>query len=453
MINFRLLWKKAAAAVFSAAMAALVLPSGFKASADTIDYEGEFDAYLYFCGDKDEADDWGYMFNEPGSSTNVGDIVSVEAKGAKVGDTITISLEFPTPVKGVHSIEPRLVADGILQLNVKPVLRIDGNEIALDRSQGDTWWYNEDRHTIGLAGGYEQFDEIKENYIAELPESFTKIEYEIEIKKAKVSDVTFDNNGTYHAYFGFQTPVYSFRNTWHDESYGLNYTDDTGMDYFHQVTGWDADNNPVVKPGAFHDVEIKGNGTFTVSVDGLDFGDDEFATQEYFNILMLSTDFPHTGEVEVTDVKFNVDGQDIDVTPVVNEEDVEYITVLIQNIWNADVKEIAYYPVPPKEMSITFTVSGFDHDDPAAAAPADGGDDANKEEGGDAEVTEAPADGGEDTAAVTEAPKAEEKKDDAKSDSSDKKDEKSNTGLIIGIVVAVLAVCGIGIGVASKKKK
>ena len=449
-----LIWKKIATVVATgvAALCATVFPGSMKAKADTVDYEGTFDAYIYFCGDDKEADDWGYMFNSPGNANNIGDITSVEASGVKLGDTFKISLEFPDTVKGVHSVAPLLIPqENILELNTKVKLYVDGEEVKIDKSAGVPWAYTEDRTAIRIMGGYE---EIEDEYkFVEIPAGFKKLEYEITIKAATVSDVAFDNNATYHAYFGFQTPLYSFRNVWHDENYGMDYVDDTGMDYFHQVTGWDADNNAVVKPGTFHDVEINGNGTFTVAVDGLDFGEEEFASQEYFNILMLSTDFPNTGDVTISDVKFNVDGQDIPVNPVINGEDIEYITVLIQNIWNADVKEIAYYPVPPKEMSITFTVAGFDHDDPAAAAPADGGDDAKKEEGGDAEVTEAPADGGEDTAAVTEAPKAEEKKDDAKSDSSDKKDEKSNTGLIIGIVVAVLAVCGIGIGVASKKKK
>lgn len=42
--------------------------------------------------------------------------------------------------------------------------------------------------------------------------------------------------------------------------------------------------------------------------------------------------------------------------------------MLIQNIWNEDVATIGYYSVPPKDMSITFTVSGFAYDNESAAA-------------------------------------------------------------------------------------
>ena len=449
-MSLKATWKKFAAAALSAAAMLFAFSGGSKALAEEADYEGTFDAYIYFCGDKDAKDDWGYMYNAPGNAGNTEGIKVTEATGMTTEDTINISMEFDTPVKGVHSVTPIIVAEGILDLDFKIKLKVDGQEVKISKPEGDKWAYEEDRKSIRLYGGYEEFDETQQ--YAEFPESFSKIEYEITFKYATVSDVKFDNSATYHAYFGFQTPKYSFRNAWNDD-YGLDFKDDTGMDYFHQVTGWDTENNALVMPGSFTDAEIAGNGTFTVSVSGLDFGEDEFATQEYFNILMLSTDLPNTGEVTISDIKFNVDGQDIAVTPVINPDDLEYMTMLIQNIWNKDVKEIAYYPVPPKEMSITFTVSGFDHDDPNAAgttgdsAPAETEDDKKEDDTKEAEAT------------PTATPAADKESSDssssAKSDSASKEESesKSNTGLIIGIVVGVLAVCGIGVGVVSSKKK
>lgn len=162
---------------------------------------------------------------------------------------------------------------------------------------------------------------------------------------------------------------------------------------------------------------IAGNGTYTVSVSGLDLTGD-FDSQDYFNLLFLSTDIPNTGEITISDMKLNVGGSDVSINPILSPDSVNYVNMLIQNIWNDDVKTIGYYMVPPTEMSITFTVSGFAYDKAADEAPA---------------ATEAPA---ADTAAPAE-------------DTAG-----SNTGLIIGIVVAVVVVAAVvAVVVVSKKKK
>ena len=224
-----------------------------------------------------------------------------------------------------------------------------------------------------------------------------------------------DLGGTYHAYLGFQTPKYSFRNAFDDADYGRD------SDYFNQVTGWDDSNNAVVIPGTFTDVEIAGNGTYTVSVDGLEFPNGEFDGQEYMNLIFLSTDIPNTGEITISDVELKVDGKKVDLASagaVVSPDSVNYVNILLQNIWNNDVKEIGYYGVPMTSMSITFTVSGFNYD----AAPAE----------------EAPAETPAESPAASEAP-AEE--------------GGSNTGLIVGIVAAVVVVAGGAAGVVVAKKK
>ncbi len=224
-----------------------------------------------------------------------------------------------------------------------------------------------------------------------------------------------DLDGTYHAYLGFQTPKYSFRNAFDDADYGRD------SDYFNQVTGWDESNNAVVIPGTFTDVEIAGNGTYTVSVEGLEFPAGEFDSQEYMNLIFLSTDIPNTGEITISDVELKIDGKKVDLASagaVVSPDSVNYVNILLQNIWNNDVKEIGYYGVPMTSMSITFTVSGFNYD----AAPAE----------------EAPAESPAESPAASEEP-AEE--------------GGSNTGLIVGIVVAVVVVVGGAAGVVVAKKK
>lgn len=223
-----------------------------------------------------------------------------------------------------------------------------------------------------------------------------------------------DLNGTYNAYIGFQTPKFSFRNAFDDASYGRD------TDYFNQVTGWDDSNNAVVLPGTFTDVVIAGNGTYTVSVDGLSFPDGEFADQDYMNLIFLSTDIPNTGEITISDVELTVEGRNVDLASagaIVSPDSVDYLNILIQNIWNDDVKEIGYYVTPVTNMSITFTVSGFAYD-AEVTAPAE------TEVAAEPAATEAPAESG-----------------------------SSNTGLIIGIVVAVVVVVAVVAGVVVVKKK
>ena len=54
------------------------------------------------------------------------------------------------------------------------------------------------------------------------------------------------------------------------QSYGKGVTSDDGMVYFDQVTGWDGKHSSYASWN-FTDAVIAGNGTYTVSVDGLDF--------------------------------------------------------------------------------------------------------------------------------------------------------------------------------------
>lgn len=228
-----------------------------------------------------------------------------------------------------------------------------------------------------------------------------------------------DLNGTYNAYLGLQTPTYSFRNAFDDATYGRD------TDYFWQITGWDGA-DAIVREGTFTDAVIAGNGTYTVSVSGMDLSGD-FDSQDYFNLIFLSTDIPNTGEITISDMVLNVDGRDVSINPVLSPDSVNYVNMLIQNIWNEDVATIGYYSVPPTEMSITFTVSGFAYDNPDAVAV-----ESAAEETTAAESTEAAA---EETTEVEE-----------ESGSS------VNVGLIVVIVIVVIAVI-VAVVLATKKKK
>ena len=88
------------------------------------------------------------------------------------------------------------------------------------------------------------------------------------------------------------------------------------------------------------------------------------------NLIFVSTDIPNTGAITISDFKLSIDGSEVSgIAPILNEESVDYIDMQIQNIWNDTIKTIGYYPVPMSEISITFTVSGFNVE--GSPAPAD----------------------------------------------------------------------------------
>ena len=412
------------------------------AAGEPVELTGPFDLFIGFGGDAAESGDWGFQYNSPNADNNAGDIQAV-TESISVGETKTVSLTLPSETLHTYWIAPVIVAEGVTDLSADVQVSIDGNDVTgnVDFSAGDAWWYEgtgayDETQSIRLAGGYNEWG----TQYMESP-VFTTIEYTItlnsvmaggaaapeEEEEAPVSAAgAVDLDGTYHAYIGFQTPKFSFRNAFDDATYGRDVAGD--VDWFNQVTGWDG-NDPITIPGTFTDAEIAGNGTYTVSADGLEFPDGEFADQEFMNLIFLSTDIPNTGEITISDIKLTINGSSVDLGagPIISPDSVDYINMLLQNIWNDDVKELGYYAVPPTSMSITFTVSGFNYD---AEAPAE-----------EPSTDAAPAD---DTTPAPAEPAS----------SDDTKDGGTNVVLIVVIVVAVVVVAaGAGIVVSKKKKK
>ncbi len=87
---------------------------------------------------------------------------------------------------------------------------------------------------------------------------------------------------------------------------------DDGVEFFTHFTCWDADNNAIKREGTFIDAVIAGNGTYTVKAEGLDLAGD-FDSQDYMNLIFLSTDIPNTGEVTISDVSLKVDGKKVEL--------------------------------------------------------------------------------------------------------------------------------------------
>lgn len=185
-----------------------------------------------------------------------------------------------------------------------------------------------------------------------------------EAGEAAGNDGAFDPNGEFNVYFGVQTAAYSFRNAWND-NYGLGYPE------FDQITGWNG-NDEVVRTGTITDAVIKGNGTYTVSLTGVDFADDA----ETLNLLFLSTDIPLDSDVKITDITVKMGGKKVyDFDESYQDPDTkDYIKTLLINTYNDAFKadnEFAYTLSAGMDIEITFTVSGLAYDNPDAVPSGD----------------------------------------------------------------------------------
>lgn len=243
-----------------------------------------------------------------------------------------------------------------------------------------------------------------------------------EAGEAAGNDGAFDPNGEFNVYFGVQTAAYSFRNAWND-NYGL------GTPEFDQITGWNG-NDEVVRTGTITDAVIKGNGTYTVSLTGVDFADDA----ETLNLLFLSTDIPLDSDVKITDITVKMGGKKVyDFDESYQDPDTkDYIKTLLINTYNDAFKadnEFAYTLSAGMDIEITFTVSGLAYDN-AAATPST-----------DASQTE--------TTQPTEKATSSEAATTAGTDAAQ---GGVSVGVIIAIVAAVVVVAAIVV-VAVKKKK
>lgn len=127
-------------------------------------------------------------------------------------------------------------------------------------------------------------------------------------------------------------------------------------------------------PGTFTDVEIKDNGTYTVSLDGADFSGETVCSQ-----LHIATDIPLSSKITVSDLKVNVNDKEILTWDKgYLEDDDTYLecgkVFLAINHWRPDVEAVGkkaglktanngfeiFTGKGNEKVSITFTVSGFD---------------------------------------------------------------------------------------------
>lgn len=173
----------------------------------------------------------------------------------------------------------------------------------------------------------------------------------------------------YNAYIGFQTTVYSFRNSWDEGNYGMT------TDYFDQIIVW-GNNDPETFPdyednfdydiagyvldATYDDATIDGDGTYTVSATDIDWALDG-ATD--FNLVFVSTNIPIDAGAVCTEAKIIVDGEVVKTVadPVCDETQANF-NIALANTWNPDIGGygLAY---PTESLEIEFTITGLGGED------------------------------------------------------------------------------------------
>lgn len=242
---------------------------------------------------------------------------------------------------------------------------------------------------------------------------------------AKAAKKEVDLNGTYHAALGVSTATQKWinRNAYYDK----NANDNFGTDKFDKMVSEDAATGEIVThEGTFTDAEIKGNGTYTVKLEGANF-----EGETTICMLHVPTDIPVTDKIKFTDVSAKINNKTVlEFDEAYMEDEEPYLgggmDMILLNIWREPlVKQLSesgkekttgngydyLLGTGNETIEVTFTVSGFNYDK---------------------EVEETPAPTG----------------------AAQKDDEKAGNGMAVPIVIAVVAVVAvIGVVVVVKKRK
>lgn len=240
----------------------------------------------------------------------------------------------------------------------------------------------------------------------------------------------FDPDGTYHAYFGFQQQTtWIFRDAWFNPSTGLDGKDLGDLNYNGLLKSGD-NGTEQVEGTTVTDAEITGNGTYTIGVSGINSAlADSDGTNNVISLIYASTDIPlsaiEDGTVKVTDVKMSIDGQEaFSGDPYINED--TKLLKLYQfdcvNTYQNEGYENPSVLTPKDSVTITFTISGFNKDNPDAV-----------------EATPTPA---ADTSASSTA---------SSSSSTDSGSGSSAGTVAVVVVVAVVVIAGVVVFVKKKK--
>lgn len=189
-------------------------------------------------------------------------------------------------------------------------------------------------------------------------------------------------NGKYHAALGIQTATVK----WYERLayYGKKNNKNYGTDKANILMA-----GKEKTAGTFHDVEIAGNGTYTVSLTGAEFNGETTISQ-----LHIATDIPgkdNNSKISFSDVKVSINDKEVVSfdTPFLEPEqyNADGMVMVLFNHWRQDlvsildkkgIKENAdngYKLLKGKgkeSISVTFTVAGFNYD---KGQTPEGGDD------------------------------------------------------------------------------
>ncbi len=264
--------------------------------------EKAYDVFIAFGGDAATSGDWGYQYYGEGSDVT-GDVTATNAT-IKEGETVTVGLEFASPVVYTWFTAPCVVGNfSEAEFDVKVL--IDGKDVtdtvnfAADEKN---WWaegtgaFAEDQ-CIRLAGGY---NEWATKYIAESPAGFSKLEFQITANKlvegaaAGAAGEAVESTETYDVFIAYGGDVVS--GDWGYQYYG------EGSDVVGAVTATNG--------------TITSGGTTTVSL--------EFAEPVAYTWFMAPV-ITASGVTEADfDVKVLIDGKDITDTINFAADDKEF---------------------------------------------------------------------------------------------------------------------------------
>lgn len=247
---------------------------------------------------------------------------------------------------------------------------------------------------------------------------------------------TVDLNGTYHATLGIQTcdTLWITRNGYYNAVINPEFGTDK---YALLFSGKESTKNYVEYAGTFNDATIEGNGTYTVSLTGADFGG-----ETSFSQIHVATDIPDNDSIKFTDVTLKVNGKKIvNFADGYKETETKYlaggIDILCINHWRKPLEDyvtgqgaalsnnggvICLTGTGDEKVEVTFAVSGFAYDKVEQA------------------VTTAPTK----APAVTQAAET-----DAKAD--DNSGNMSTILIVVGVIVVVAVISAVVVIVKKKK--
>ena len=189
-----------------------------------------------------------------------------------------------------------------------------------------------------------------------------------------------DLDGKYHASLGIQTAtvLWAQHMAYYDKTQNKTFGTDEADKLISESNG-----EKKVHDGTFTDVEIAGNGTYTVKLEDADFAGETCISQ-----LHIATDIPVNDKIKFTDVTATIDGKKVlsfDEGWMENED--PYIqggeVVVLLNHWREELIKVVQSQGKSEDadngytlltgsgkesIEVQFTVAGFNYDNPDAVA-------------------------------------------------------------------------------------